>query len=197
MTMSDVSPVNQAYRNVSNIPGGGGDLGALALLLQIERYNTLKDQVRDEFEDMQKRNDWLKTANSALAALRANRPADDKASKKYGTFVDAQGKTQNIHQWMLANGIPIEQNEAPRSLFKRKFAEKLNKPKDDATGVQSEFDAAVSNLKARIDTMNSESQMALIRLQSLMDKVNQCVELATNLVAKDGKAKENILGNIR
>ncbi|MER8448303.1 hypothetical protein NKH52_34830, partial [Mesorhizobium sp. M1066] len=62
---------------------------------------------------------------------------------------------------------------------------------------QSDFDAAISNLKARVDTMNSDSQMELIRLQSLMDKVNQCVELATNLLAKDGKSKENILGNIR
>ncbi|GLS33049.1 hypothetical protein SAMN04488498_1464 [Mesorhizobium albiziae] len=177
--MSNVNLQNQLDRNVSNIPGGGGSLGALALLLQIERYNNLEVQVRDEFEDMQKRNDWLKTANSALAALRVNRPADDKAIKDYGTFVDPQGNTQNIHQWMLENGIPIEQN------------------KGDAAGVQSEFDAAISNLKARIDTANSESQISVIHLQSLMDKVNQTVELASNLVAKDGKAKESILGNIR
>ncbi|MBB6413999.1 hypothetical protein [Mesorhizobium sangaii] len=176
--MPNVSLLTQFFPNASNIPGGGGDLCALALLVQIERYNRLEDQVRDEFKDMQKRNDWLKTANSALAALRANRPAD-KGIRSYGEFVDAHGKTQNTHQWMLANGIAIEQNAG------------------DTSGVQSDFDAAISNLKASIDTANSETQMALIRLQSLMDKVNQCLELTTNLVAKDGKAKENILGNIR
>lgn len=153
-------------------------MSALALLVQIERFSLLEDQVRDEFDDMQKRNDWLKTANSALAALRANRP-DDKGIRSYGEFVDAHGETQNTHQWMLANGIAIEQKAG------------------DTSGVQSDFDAAISNLKARIDTENSESQMALIRLQSLLDKVNRCVELATNLVAKDGKAKENIIANIR
>ncbi|MES0139422.1 hypothetical protein NKJ88_31465 [Mesorhizobium sp. M0016] len=174
--MSDVSIPALTY---SNIPGESGGLAALALQLQVERYNNLQDQVRDEFDDMQKRNDWLKNANSALAALRANRPADDKKVQGYGTFVDAQGNTQNVHQWMLANGIAIEQN------------------KNDTAGVQSEFDSAISNLKGRVDTVNSESQMALIRLQSLMDKVNHCVELATNLLAKDGKAKEIILGNIR
>ncbi|QND62140.1 hypothetical protein BPNPMPFG_006764 (plasmid) [Mesorhizobium sp. AR07] len=176
--MSNVIPPNQLSRDASNIPRAGGDLSALALLVQIERFSLLEDQVRDEFDDMQKRNDWLKTANSALAALRANRP-DDKGIRSYGEFVDAHGETQNTHQWMLANGIAIEQKAG------------------DTSGVQSDFDAAISNLKARIDTENSESQMALIRLQSLLDKVNRCVELATNLVAKDGKAKENIIANIR
>ncbi|MER8791407.1 hypothetical protein NKH71_26740 [Mesorhizobium sp. M0983] len=176
--MSNVIPPNQLSRDASNIPRAGGDLSALALLVQIERFSLLEDQVRDEFDDMQKRNDWLKTANSALAALRANRP-DDKGIRSYGEFVDAHGETQNTHQWMLANGIAIEQKAG------------------DTSGVQSDFDAATSNLKARIDTENSESQMALIRLQSLLDKVNRCVELATNLVAKDGKAKENIIANIR
>ncbi|WP_353647004.1 hypothetical protein [Mesorhizobium sp. WSM2240] len=169
----------QFFPIASNIPGGGGDMTALALLLQTDRYNNLQDQVRGEFDDMQKRNDWLKTANSALAALRANRPANDKAIAEYGTFLDAQGNTQNVHKWMLAQNIPIEQL------------------KGDTAGVQSEFDAAASNLKARIDTTNNESQMALIRLQSLMDKLNHCVELASNLLSKDGKAKENIIGNIR
>ncbi|RWX61813.1 hypothetical protein [Mesorhizobium sp. M2A.F.Ca.ET.039.01.1.1] len=128
---------------------------------------------------MRKRTDWLTDANSALAAIRANRPPNDKAIIQYGTFVDGQGKTHEVHQWMLENGIPIEQLG------------------NDTAGIQSEFDAAIANLKARIDTVNSESQMDLIRLQSLMDKVKNCLELATNLLAKAGKAKENILANIR
>lgn len=149
---------------------------ASALLLQIERYNNLEVQVRDEFDEMQTRNDWLKNANSALAALRANRPNDDKAFHGYGAFVDAQGKTQGVFPWMVDNGIAIAR---------------------DGAGCQADFDGAISNLKARIDTVNSESQMALIRLQSLMDKLNQCIEFATNLLSKDNKSKENILANIR
>ncbi|RWP02738.1 hypothetical protein [Mesorhizobium sp.] len=179
--MSNVSFQTQLFPNASNI-GGGGDLSALALLLQIDRYKNLQDQVRGEFGDMQKRNDALKTANSALAALRANRPADDKKPKEYGTFVDAQGETQYVYQWMLDNGMPIDAD---------------SKAQNESAGAQSKFDAAISNLKARIDTANSDSQMALIRLQSLMDKLNQCAELASNLLSKDGKAKENIIGNIR
>ncbi|MER9305838.1 hypothetical protein [Mesorhizobium sp. M0496] len=173
--MSDVSFPTLTY---ANIAGGRGRAAALAQRLQMERYDYLEHQLTDEFEDMEKLNDWLKSSNSALAELRVNRPADDKQENEYGTFVDAQGKTQSVHKWMIDNGIPIEKS-------------------GDTKGRQSDFDAAISNLKARVDTMNSDSQMELIRLQSLMDKVNQCVELATNLVAKDGKSKENILGNIR
>ncbi|RMC62476.1 hypothetical protein [Sinorhizobium meliloti] len=167
---------NAFYRDVSNTSRSGGSLAAMALLLQIERYNILDAQAVDEFEDMQKRNDWLKTANAALASLRVNRPNNDEDWHGYGAFVDAQGKRQGVSAWMVDNGIAIA---------------------NDGSGGQPNFDGAISNLKARIDTVNSDSQMALIRLQSLMDKVNQSVELATNLLVKDTKAKEIILGNIR
>ncbi|NRP75959.1 hypothetical protein ILFOPFJJ_06883 [Ensifer psoraleae] len=174
MSISSLS--TQLYANVSTGADGGADLVTLALLLQIERYNVLGSQLRDEFEDMKKRNDWLKTANAALAELRVCRPNNDKEFHGYGSFKDAQGKPQGVFPWMVKNGIAIAGN---------------------GNGYQADFDAAISNLKARIDTVNSESQMSLIRLQSLMDKVNQSVELATNLLAKDSKVKENILGNIR
>ncbi|ULJ74435.1 hypothetical protein [Rhizobium gallicum] len=174
------SQSNRVDRNVYNIPEGGGDLASWALLLQIERYDILEAQVRDEFDDMQRRNDWLKTANLALAALRANRPNSDKDPERwYGRFDDPHGKDVHVHKWMLDNGIDIEQEGG------------------DAHGTQADFDAAISNLKARIDNVNSESGMAVIRLQSLMDKAQQCLELTTNLLAKASKAKENILSNIR
>ncbi|AJC82204.1 hypothetical protein IE4803_PB00148 (plasmid) [Rhizobium etli bv. phaseoli str. IE4803] len=166
---------NLPSQNLYNIPGGPGGLGELALLHIIGRFNYLEKQLRAEFGDMQKRTDWLNTSNSALAALRANRPDDENATKDYGTFVDAHGKTWRVVDFLRDNGIP----------------------NDKDAGNQSDFDATISNLKARIDTENSESQILLIHLQSLMDKVNQCAELASNLLSKDGKAKDNILGNIR
>ncbi|WP_435926430.1 hypothetical protein ACSGFO_32345 [Mesorhizobium sp. WSM4083] len=125
---------------------------------------------------MKKRNDWLKSANDALAQLRVNRPINDKMHA-YGEITDPQGNKQTVYAWMLKNHIPV--------------------PYGINSGSQQDFDAAISNVKAAIDTANSDSQMALIHLQSLMDKVNQCVQLTTNLVAKDGKVKENVMGNIR
>ncbi|MDA9544869.1 hypothetical protein ACM43_10190 [Bradyrhizobium sp. CCBAU 45321] len=130
-------------------------------------------------DDMQARNNLLKDMNKALATLRTNRPTDEKTKKDFGSFVDWQGKTQDVVDWMQANGIAIETE------------------KSDKKGVQSQFDAAINNLKAAIDSANSEGQMALIFLEGLLDKLNQVAVLMSNLLSKDQKMKEVIIGNSR
>ncbi|RZN12518.1 hypothetical protein CWO89_42305 [Bradyrhizobium sp. Leo170] len=148
-------------------------------LVLMERHDIYQNQIRSQIDDMQARNNLLKDMDEALAALRTNRPTDEKTVKDYGSFVDSQGKTQDVFEWMQANGISIETENS------------------DKRGVQSQFDAATSNLKAAIDSANSEGQMALIFLQGLLDKLNQVAELMSNLLSRDQKIKEVIIGNSR
>ena len=173
---------NQIYRSSFNAAQGLGhnvNIQDLGLLVQMERYDIMQSQVRDQFADAQKRNEWLKDANAALAALRTNRPTDDKAVKDYGQFTDSKGVKQDAHTWMLANGIAIETTG------------------NDKKGMASEFDAAIQNLKASIDSTNSDSQMDMIRLQGLMDKTNQSVDFMTNWIGKNNKSLDSVIGNIR
>ncbi|WP_076862082.1 hypothetical protein [Bradyrhizobium mercantei] len=157
----------------------GQSLYATMMLLMMERHGIYETQLRADYASMQARNNLLKDMNSALATLRAERPNDDKTVKAYGAFVDSQGKTRSVYEFMQANGIAIE------------------KIKDDVYGIQAEFDAAINNLKAAIDSANSEGQMAVISLQGLLDKLNQVTQLTSNVLSKDEKAKEAVIGNIR
>ncbi|KWV58267.1 hypothetical protein AS156_36345 [Bradyrhizobium macuxiense] len=157
----------------------GQSLYATMMLLMMERHGIYETQLRADYASMQARNNLLKDMNSALATLRAERPNDDKTVKAYGTFVDSQGKTRSVYEFIQANGIAIE---------------KIN---NDVYGIQAEFDAAINNLKAAIDSANSEGQMAVISLQGLLDKLNQVTQLTSNVLSKDEKAKEAVIGNIR
>ncbi|MGY4319178.1 hypothetical protein [Bradyrhizobium sp. JR3.5] len=180
--MIKVMPGYQPYAwasSAGNVLPGGLSLGSIITLVLMERYAIYQNQIRSQIDDMQARNNLLKDMNKALAALRTNRPADEKAVRDYGSFVDSQGKTQDVFEWMQANDISIETENS------------------DKRGVQSQFDAAINNLKAAIDSANSEGQMALIFMQGLLDKLNQIAELMSNLLSKDQKIKDVIIGNSR
>lgn len=176
--MSGYQPYASA-NSVGNVLPGGLPLCSIMMLVLMERHDIYLNQVRSEYDDMQARNNLLKDMNKALAALRANRPTDEKTAKDYGTFVDSQGKTQDVFEWMHQKGIPDDTQNGGKG------------------GVQSQFDAAIQNLKASIDGANSEGQMALIYLQGLLDKLNHVAELMSNLLSKDQKIKEMIIGNSR
>ena len=163
----------------SNALGSDMNIPELILAIQVERGQILDNQIKGQMEDMQKRNAWLRDANSALAAMRAQRPTNDKDVKSYGTFTDSNGQSQNVHAWMQSQGIQIETLG------------------NDQAGLQSEFDAAIQNLKSSIDTVNNQSQMDMVRLQGLMDKRNQAFDMMTNTLSKSGKSLDGIISNMR
>ena len=160
----------------------GADLNIpeLILAIQVERGQILDKQIKGQMEDMQKRNEWLRDANAALAAMRNNRPTTDSDGKpSYGTFTDANGRKQDVATWARANGIDVP--TAP-----------------DHHGIkQSQFDAAIQNMKSSIDTVNNQSQMDMVRLQGLMDKRNQAFDMMTNTLSKTGKSLDSVISNMR
>jgi hypothetical protein len=159
---------------------GGMNIPEMILAIQVERGQILDNQIKDQMEEMQKRNEWLRDANAALGAMRAQRPTSEGGGAiSYGTFVDSKGTTQNVHDWMRANGVQIETKG------------------NDKVGVQAEFDQAIQNLKSSIDTVNNQSQMDMVRLQGLMDKRNQAFDMMTNTISKTSKSLDGIIGNMR
>lgn len=216
--MSGYQPYTSA-NSVGNVLPGGLSLCSIMVLVLMERYDIYQDLIRSEYDDMQARNNLLKDMNKALSVLRTNRPTDEKATKDYGTFVDSQGTTQHVFEWMREKGIPIEATKATKrdkinELYAMRVAKRGEKyallaipsyaelrSADRQTGgkrgVQSQFDAAINNLKASIDGANSEGEVAMIHLQGLLDKHNDVAALMSNLLSKDQKIKEMIIGNFR
>lgn len=182
--MSGYQPYTSA-NSVGNVLPGGLSLCSIMVLVLMERYGIYQDLIRSEYDDMQARNNLLKDMNKALSVLRTNRPTDEKAAKDYGTFVDSQGTTQHVFEWMREKGIPIEATKTKHEKLNEHFAK------------QSQFDAAINNLKASIDGANSEGEMAMIYLQGLLGKHNDVAALMSNLLSRDQKIKEMIIGNFR
>lgn len=180
VTNAQVGGTFAAAASISERFGAEMSIPELMMAIQMERSNVLDTQIKDQMGEMQKRNEWLRDANAALGAMRAARPtSEDGGAVSYGTFTNSKGESTNVHDWMLANGVDVETTG------------------NDKIGVQTEFDQAIQNLKSSIDTVNSTSQMDMIRLQSLMDKRNQTMDLLSNTLSKTGKSLDTIVGNMR
>jgi len=176
---SFVSSVNAQSRF-----GASSNIPELIMAVQIERANVLENQIKDQIGDMQKRNEWLKTANAHLATLRTNRPNDTSALGNYYPASkpgepSKKDTAEDAKKWMDANGVKIENTGS------------------DSRGNQGEFDAAINNLKSSIDSVNSQSQMDMVRLQGLMDKRNQAFDMLTNNLSKFSKSMDSVIGNMR
>jgi hypothetical protein len=149
----------------------------MGLLIQMERHNILQTQVQDQFKDMQKRNEWLKGATDALNAMRSARPDTDKGEADLSAIVLGQrdGKNFTVGQFMSENGIKMDTGKIS----------------------QNKVDQAIANLKSSIDTVNTNSQLDMVRMQGLMDKMNQATDFMTNWISKNSKSMDSIVGNIR
>ena len=55
----------------------------------------------------------------------------------------------------------------------------------------------VGTMKTSIDTLNSDSQIDMIRTQSLVNKRNEAFDTLTNLLGKFQKTIDGIVGNYR
>jgi hypothetical protein len=65
------------------------------------------------------------------------------------------------------------------------------------TGSMTQFNNMIDTLKNTIDQVNTQSQLDMVRLQGLMDKMNQATDFMTNWTAKNSKSLDSIIGNIR
>ena len=103
-----VPALRQAQATANRLTRANMNIPELIMAIQMERANILESQVMDQMEDMQKRNEWLREANAALAQLRVARPNDTDGVVEYGSFTDASGNSKGVKEWMDQNGVKIE-----------------------------------------------------------------------------------------
>ena len=97
----------QAQATANRLTRANMNIPELIMAIQMERANVLENQVMGQMEDMQKRNEWLRDANAALAALRTARPNDTSSKVDYSTitFTDVNGQSRNVLEWAANNGV--------------------------------------------------------------------------------------------
>lgn len=173
-----VGPVGGQYTSAVNTMNRFGDninIPEMGLLIQMERHNVIQDQVKDQFKDMQARNEWLKAANEALNTMRTNRQQDPNGEGVRLSLLKGPPGYANMEDYYKQNGI--EYPPRPQS--------------------QKDMDTCIENLKSSIDSANTNSQLDMVRMQGLMDKMNQATEFMTSWISKNDKTMDSIIGNIR
>lgn len=183
--MSGPSPINQGpisgtFRSAMNVVdkfGGEVNTFQLGLMVQMERHKIVGDQMKGQFEEMQRRNEWLKDATSALNALRAGRPGDETKEVDLNTlsYTGSDGKPHKVADFLRENGIQAAGG-------------KMKGPA---------FDNAIANFKASIDQVNNTSQLDMVRLQGLSDAANRAIDQMTNWISKNSKTLDGIVQNMR
>jgi hypothetical protein len=159
------------------------DLGALMMTLQLERTKELDKTIADQMKQIKDRNAQIKALNEFLGAVRkfkGDGSDDDMAST---VTINGQNKTlwRGDDSWAKEFGISWTD---------------INGGADRKTR-DGQWDLNIENIKGKIDGLNSDSQLDMIRLQSLIDKRNQAFEMASNTLQKDQKTRDAIVGNFR
>jgi hypothetical protein len=153
----------------------------------------------------------LAEATAAKQALDDRIPGTNNSqTSEYPPFRDSSGKEVSTMEWAKNQGYPSWDDDPSDNVgFRREMEGLQGNVANDITatkgkiaeieskGSQSDIDQAIANMKSSVDTVNSQSQMDMVRLQGLMDKRNQAMDMITNTLSKSGKGMDSIIGNMR
>ncbi len=170
----------QLQGNTFVMDGQEFDLDTLITALNMSRVEIIDKQIADQANIIKSRNAELAQLNDVLSEIQAKKPAEADGTGSLGdTVLPGSNPPMTLTDYLTNNGL------VPADL--------------DITGEMNgpDFDAILSKVKGRMDSLNSTSQMDMIRLQGLTNKRNQAFDLMSNIIAKVSKARDNIISNIR
>jgi hypothetical protein len=204
-----------------------GDLETVMLSLSYQRATTLDNVVSGQVKDMKDRNAEIQKIQSALQEVRNLKPDKDEKgqnlkgqlSKQTIDILEKYGLADSLKETVHIKGslkypdgetLPIDGSNNSTSLNQPipSPGQQIKEPDGSILTVKSvnvsislskdgSYAALTENLKTQIDKESSNSQLDMIKLQGLINKRNQTVELMTNLLQKFSQLQEKIVGNIR
>ncbi|MCX5769437.1 MAG: hypothetical protein NTZ09_04075 [Candidatus Hydrogenedentes bacterium] len=169
------------------VDGQAMDLGQLMMQINIDRTEIIDTQLADQMADAQEKNAQLRALNELMAQCRQfkaneSNANDDNAGGAAFTLPGYEDKgAMQINEWFAEFGM----------------TETDVNPGDSKEEWEAEWDANIQTIKGAIDSLNSDSQLAMVRLQSLMNKRNQSYETVSDVLQKDQKTRDTIVGNLR
>ncbi|MEO1524988.1 MAG: hypothetical protein AAFX06_06105 [Planctomycetota bacterium] len=186
-----------AVNNQLGITGhqNGVDLETLFMSLGAERANTLDGVIQGHAADMKKRNDEINELNSALQTLRAhqNNVEGNAGGSTTSTLYANASEVKAAYETLQKHGVQRPSSLSIHNVNDSTFA--IQAPNGQA--YKDGMSAYIENVKTAIDSKSSSSQLDMIKMQGLINKRNQTVEMLTNLVQKFAKTKDSIIGNMR
>jgi len=150
-----------------SMDGVNYDLGTLMMTLGMERAENIESQVLDQANAMKERNNKLGELSKLLASSRGCEKGMDLTKDQKDILKD--------------NGLWPIPNDA----------------KNDGKLAKTTKEGMIEMIKGKMDSLNSDSQMDMIRLQGLMSKRDTVYQSITNLMKKDEGSKNTIVANYR
>ncbi|WP_461833100.1 hypothetical protein [Desulfothermus sp.] len=155
------------------------DLGTLLMVIGFERAENIENQITEQAKQMQMRNKVLEGLSKILAECNS---ADEGIDIRDIKLTDPEtGKEINGKEFMEKYGPwPIPGDAG-----------------NDGDWAKSTKETAIQYIKSKMDSLNSESQLDMIRLQGLMSKRDNIYQSISNLMKTDQKSKDNAVANLR
>ncbi len=168
------------------------DLGTLMMAIGFERAENIEAQIVDQANAMKERNRMLEGLSRVLAKLRSM----PKGKKDDSNIFDANTFDTGVAK---QDGTG---NYTAKELFEELGMGPLDSEYDftdqpDWCWGDRERQEAIELLKGKMDSLNSDSQMDMIRLQGLMSKRDNIYQAITNLMKKDEGSKSTVVSNLR
>jgi hypothetical protein len=157
------------------------DLETALISVQSNRAALLDTQLADQVKAVQERNNEIDSLNADRGAL-----------ERINTlFEPGKGDEQKVS---LATKIGDTTVGALLDALKNDLKVDANR---DGMVSLGELKASIVEAKREIDTISSNHQMDMLRLQSLTNKRNEAFDVMTNFIAKMQENKVSIIGNMR
>jgi cell fate (sporulation/competence/biofilm development) regulator YmcA (YheA/YmcA/DUF963 family) len=158
------------------------DIDTIMMTIGAERADGIEQQMVDQANAMKSRNTEISELNNVLAQVSAIQDNDTLFDANTATVM-VDGKSMSVKDFFKQEGIPMLSTDA--------------KSGADWKWGKEEKAEAVQVIKGKLDSLNSDSQMDMIRLQGLVNKRDQAFDMITNLMDKFSKTMDTIVGNMR
>jgi len=149
-----------------------------AFYLAIIQTNSLDKQIQEKMLAIQTEQANLAHARELLAKMKElqAKAKDGKGDCPWDS--KASMMPQEMADWLDANGVDYDRTG------------------NDLAHNENEWNTNIEHLNAWIQNNNSAIELDMLQIQSLMNKRNQSLEMASNIMKKSTEAKESILRNI-
>ena len=185
-----VHNVTSAGSGMFNVDGKSMDIQTMFFTIAAERSELIQQQMVDQANAMKSNNAKINTANRILSTLRSSSAEYSKDGVRSEQLFDASTEKltgdMTYKEWMEKEGIPTggKGNDW-------KWA------KGGGDGNPDDYAVVLENVKGYIDSLNSNSQLEMIRMQGLVQKHNQNFDMLSNLINKFGQTANTVIGNLR
>jgi hypothetical protein len=203
--MTDIGQVSGASTSfLANLDTSGtGDLETVILALAMERSETLDKVIQGQIKDMQDRNAEIRRLQEAIQDLRNNAPAKDKKGHAFGQLKPETVELLKEYGW-IKDGTRKEfdwktmrNKEIPIYTGSFIYTDNKDEPLTFKLAGDGKLQQLMEHFKMEIDKQSSNSQLDMIKLQGLINKRNQSIEMMTNMLQKFHSVMEKIVGNMR